>query len=294
MPKISIVIPTLNAAIFIKGLLESLQNQTVFVDEIIVVDSSSTDNTITLASTYDRVKTIVIPRENFNHGTTRHQAFMEAQGDIVCFLTQDALPLNERYLENLLQPFSNCKVALCSGRQRPKDDARKFVRLVQDYNYPKESNLRSISDVDSLGIKAFFASDVCSAYRRTAYLESGGFQEVNTNEDLLMAASFLKNGWLVAYAADAEVLHSHNLSFAQQYERNKEIGFFLETHTFELLGVRETGEGLRLVKSISAKLMHERSVGELLRFGCDCCARVLGNRKGRALAKKLIASKEAN
>ena len=294
MPKISVIIPTLNAATFIKGLLESLQNQTVSVDEIIVIDSSSTDNTVSFASAYDCVRTIVISREDFNHGTTRHRAFIEAQGDIVCFLTQDALPLNERYLENLLQPFDNKKVALCSGRQLPKSEARRFVRLVQNYNYPEESNLRSMADIDSLGIKAFFASDVCSAYRRTAYLECGGFQEVNTNEDMLMAASLLKNGWLVAYAADAKVLHSHNLSFVQQYERNKEIGFFLETHASELMGVNEAGEGMRLVKSISAKLIHERSVGELLRFGCDCCARAFGNRKGRALAKKSMAAKEIN
>lgn len=292
MPKVSVVIPTLNAAAFIKELLISLQKQTVSVDEIVVIDSSSTDGTTSIVSTYGNVRIVVIPREDFNHGITRHKAFMETQGDIVCFLTQDALPSNERYLENLLQPFKNQDVALCTGRQRPRSDARRFVQLVQNYNYPEESNVRSLADVPSLGIKTFFASDVCSAYRRTAYLECGGFQEVNTSEDMLMAASFLKNGWLVAYVADAEVVHSHNLSFMQQYERNKEVGIFLELHASELLGVSETGEGVQLVKTVSAKLIHERLLGELLCFGCDCFARILGNKKGRALARRLMSAQD--
>ena len=286
MIKTSIVIPTLNAASLIGILIEKLQNQTIKPDEIIVIDSSSDDETVSIASSYPYVKTIIIPREEFNHGATRHKALMETIGDYICFLTQDAVPSNERYLSNLLAPFDCENVALCTGRQESKKDAYRFVQLVQSFNYSDKPNVRNIDDISSLGIKAFFASDVCSAYRRTAYLECGGFKEVNTNEDMLMAATFLKNGWSVAYVPDAEVLHSHNLSFKQQYERNKEIGLFLETHSSDLMGVNETKEGVRLVWDAGAQLAKERQFGELLRFGSDCLARFMGNRRGRSLAKR--------
>lgn len=285
MSKISIVVPTLNAASCIGDLIASLLKQTICPSEIIVIDSSSTDSTVSIAASFPCVSTIVIPRKDFNHGKTRHEAFIASAGDFVCFMTQDAVPLGDKYLENLLAPFECPQVALCTGKQEPKDDAFRFVQLVQSFNYPNESNKRELKDVGSLGIKAFFASDACSAYRRTAYLECGGFEAVNTNEDMLMAATMLNNGWSIAYAANARVQHSHNLSFRQQYERNKQIGFFLETHASDLLNVKETGEGMQLVREVAAQLITEHAFGELLRFGGDCFARILGNRKGRAMGK---------
>lgn len=287
MTTISVVIPTLNAASLIKNLIEKLHEQTVRPDEIIVVDSSSTDDTVAIASSYSYVKTVTISRKEFNHGLTRHKALVESKGDFVCFLTQDALPLNDHYLSNLLAPFACPQVALCTGRQKAKEDARRFVQLVQKFNYPEKANVRTFDDIAELGIKAFFASDVCSAYRKTAYFKCGGFKEVNTNEDMLMAASLLKNGWSIAYVPAAEVLHSHNLSFKQQYERNKEIGYFLETYKSDLLNVSESNEGVRLVKEVALQLLKKGDFSEMAFFALDCCARFVGNRIGRRQAKEV-------
>lgn len=283
---ISVIIPTLNAEHDIEGLLTVLGRQSIQPIETLVVDSASEDRTIELIQKHKGVRLLQIDRQDFNHGGTRDLALRESRGDFVCFLTQDALPVSDDYLELLVAPMvDDSEIALVSGRQLPKADARRFEQLVRGFNYPDSSSVRSKRDLKKYGIKTFFASDTCSAYRRTAYLECGGFEHVNTNEDMLMAARFIASGLKVAYEPRAEVYHSHNLTPSQQFARNRAVGFFLETHADELMHTSEIGEGGRLAKMVSLQLLREGSLGEFVAFGVDCCARLLGNRAGRRAAR---------
>ncbi|HJI51394.1 MAG TPA: glycosyltransferase [Coriobacteriaceae bacterium] len=285
-PSLSVVIPTLNAAGEIDELLTLIETQTLRPFDILVVDSSSEDGTVDEVAKHPRVNFVRIERKEFNHGSTRDIALRHTAGDFVCFLTQDAVPASSRYLETLVEPLlADNSVALVSGRQLPKADARRFEQLVRGFNYPDWPSVRSKYDLEKLGIKTFFASDACSAYRRTAYLECGGFEHVNTNEDMLMAARFIASGLKVAYEPRAEVYHSHNLTPSQQFARNRAVGFFLETHADELMHASEIGEGGRLAKMVSLQLLREGSLGEFVAFGVDCCARLLGNRAGRRAAR---------
>lgn len=284
---ISVIIPTLNAEHEIETLLIALDRQSIQPNEILVVDSASDDKTVELVQKHKGVRLLQIDRQDFNHGTTRDKALRESSGDFVCFLTQDAVPVSDDYLKRLVAPMvDDSDIALVSGRQLPKADARRFEQLVRGFNYPDSPSVRSKCDLEKLGIKTFFASDACSAYRRIAYLECGGFDHVNTNEDMLMAAKFIASGMKVAYEPHAEVFHSHNLTPAQQFARNRAVGFFLETHADDLMHASEIGEGGRLVKAVSSQLLREGNLVEFIAFGVDCCARLLGNRAGRRAARK--------
>lgn len=286
-PSLSVVIPTLNAADDIDGLLDTIEAQSLQPLDILVVDSSSDDGTVDEVAKHPCVNLVRIERKEFNHGSTRDMALRHSAGEFVCFLTQDAAPASNRYLERLVAPFlADDSIALVTGRQLPKADARRFEQLVRKFNYPNAPSVRSKSDLPKYGIKTFFASDTCSAYRRTAYLECGGFDHVNTNEDMLMAAKFIASGMKVAYEPCAEVYHSHNLTPSQQFARNRAVGFFLETHADDLMHASEIGEGGRLVKAVSSQLLREGNLVEFIAFGVDCCARFLGNRVGRRTARK--------
>ena len=291
-PSLSVVIPTLNAEGQIGALLGLVEGQTVRPREILVVDSSSDDGTAAEVAGHPGAELLVIDRGDFNHGLTRDMALRRTTGDFVCFLTQDAVPASGEYLERLVAPMlADEKVALVSGRQLPKADARRFEQLVRGFNYPDEPSVRGKEDLARYGIKTFFASDVCSCYRRSAYLACGGFDAVNTNEDMLMAARFVAAGYRVAYEPTAEVYHSHNLTPREQYARNRAVGCFLEGHADDLMHASEIGEGGRLVKEVSLQLLREGRLGELLAFGVDCAARLLGNRRGRSEARRDIEGK---
>lgn len=284
---VSVVIPTLDAEREIEDLLRILESQSLKPIEVLVVDSESEDHTVAVVQRHDGVRILQIERRDFNHGVTRDMALRETTGDFVCFLTQDAVPASDDYLARLVAPMiEDPDIALVSGRQLPKADARRFEQLVRSFNYPDSPSVRSKKDLEKCGIKTFFASDSCSAYRRTAYLDCGGFERVNTNEDMLMAARFVASGLKVAYEPSAEVYHSHNLTPSQQFARNRAVGMFLESHADDLMHASEIGEGGRLVKAVSSELLREGRLGELFAFGVDCCARLLGNRAGRRAGRK--------
>ena len=279
---VSVIIPTLNADTMIDALLTRLEHQHRVPDEIIVIDSSSDDNTVLKVRQHSEVKLLSIRRKDFNHGGTRDYALRKSQGDFILFLTQDALPKDEYYIDRILAPFDDPKVALVYGRQVPKEDAHAAERLVREYTYGVKSFAITQNVVSRLGIKAFRATDVCAAYRRTAYLAVGGFEDdVLTNEDMFIAARFLSAHWTIVYEATAEVIHSHNFTFRQQYKRNYIQGIEIEKHRDILGGSHLMSEGLSMVTYTMRRLLKQGKVRELGRFIIDCGFRYAGNRKGR-------------
>ncbi|WP_256201267.1 glycosyltransferase family 2 protein [Thermoanaerobacter thermocopriae] len=108
--KISVIIPTLNCENVIGLLLEKLWNQTMKPLEVIVIDSESDDKTREVARK-GGANVIKIKRKDFNHGGTRNLAAEHSAGDILVFLTQDALPRNEYFLENLIKPLEDPMIA---------------------------------------------------------------------------------------------------------------------------------------------------------------------------------------
>ena len=285
--RISVIVPTLNAEKYLSSLISSLHNQTIH-PEIIVIDSESDDRTAEIASSYDFVKFVGIKRKDFNHALTRDKALRMSTGDYVIFITQDALPADELFIERIIYPFSvDDAIAVSTGRQIPRPDAVPFEKLVRTFNYPPVSNIRSSADIPTLGIKTFFTSDCCCAYRRDIFLKLGGFGfPVSMSEDMFFAAKAIHAGYKVAYAHDAGVIHSHNLTLSEQYRRNFLIGYETEKHKDILAGVSQEKEGVKLVKYVSRELLKHGRVWSFIRFGFDCVARLLGNRAGKKAYRK--------
>lgn len=252
-PTISVIIPTLNAGGAIDNLLKKLSEQTSSISEIIIVDSESSDDTLSICKNNAAVQVINIKRSDFDHGKTRDLAFRQSKGDIVVFLTQDAIPADRFFIEKLIVPLADEHVAVSTGRQLPKADATKMEKLVRSFNYPAESHIRSKDDLPQMGIKTFFCSDVCAAYKRSIFLRLGGFEyPLKTNEDMFFAAKAINAGYCIAYAADAQVFHSHNFTLREQYNRNYIQGYEIERHRAELGKVKQESEGIKLVKYVNA------------------------------------------
>ena len=290
MEKLSVIIPTLNAEKELPNLLQALRTQKRMADEIIVVDSKSEDKTVQICER-SGVKLIQIERKEFDHGKTRDLALRESIGDIVVFLTQDAVPSNDVFLSNLTSYLKEERVAVSTGRQLPKSNAIRMERLVRSFNYPAESYIRSKEDLSRMGIKTFFCSDVCAAYDRKIYLELGGFDyPIKTNEDMFFAAKAINAGYRIAYVAEAEVFHSHNLTLVEQYKRNYIQGYEIERHKRDLGNASQESEGIKLVKYVSKELLKEGHVLSFVHFGFDCIARYLGSKSGKKKYQKDVSN----
>lgn len=244
---ISVIIPTLNAGANIEQLLSMIREQDVGRSEVIIIDSSSVDGTVAIARKF-HAKTIVIPSQTFNHGKTRNLAAREATGDTLVFMTQDALPLDNTLLSNLTAPLRTADIAATFGRQIPKTDASPLELFVRQFNYPDRGAVKGLSDAKQYGIKTFFLSNVCSAFKKEAFMKVGMFPEnINANEDMLITAKLLMKGYRVAYVAGAQVIHSHDLSLSKQFRRYFNIGSSLKRNSWIRMYAQPEGEGIKLV-----------------------------------------------
>jgi rhamnosyltransferase len=278
--RISVIIPTLNAAPYISNLVISLKSQTKQPFEIIVIDSSSDDNTVEIVRNMD-VEVITVKRETFDHGGTRNLAAAQAGGDILVFITQDAMPSDDRFLENLIQPFENTDVVAAYGRQVALPKTPILERIAKEVNYPLQSMTKSIADIKRLGIKTFFFTNVCSAIRSNVFREIGGFPEpIVSNEDMILAAKCIMTGYSVAYAAEARVDHSHDYTLKQVFGRYFDIGGSLRLHSWILEHTSAEGQGSRLLKLQLRQLLKPRMWRWIPRLIGETVAKYLGYRMG--------------
>jgi rhamnosyltransferase len=224
---VSVIIPTLNAGTKLGKLLEILDSQTLKAEEIFVIDSSSSNTTAEPVQSHG-YRVITINKNDFDHGTTRNLAVAQTDSEFVVFLTQDVVPTDEHTIAELIKPMqADLNIAICYGRQLVRPNAHPLERFYREFNYPRQSILKTKNDIDTLGLKAFFCSNCCSAIRRSIFNKLGGFKNnVIVNEDMLFAAKAITAGYAVYYAAEAKVYHSHPHSLPQTFKRYFNIGRF--------------------------------------------------------------------
>ena len=260
--KVDVVIPTYKPGKKFSRLLKMLQRQTWPVGKIIVMN---TEKSFWNEHGFEGIKNLEVhhlTKEEFDHGETRNRGMRFSRADIVVFMTDDAVPADEHLIEELVKAFEQRgpqgeAVIMAYARQLPDKDCPLAERYTRSFNYPEESCVKTRADLEQMGIKTFFASNVCCAYDREKFWFQGGFiRRTIFNEDMIFAGkALLQDDYAVAYAAGARVIHSHNYNCRQQFKRNFDLAVSQADHP-ELFGcVRSESEGIRLVKSTARFLI---------------------------------------
>ena len=279
--KVSVIIPTYNAEPYLSTLLAALQKQTLTF-ELIIIDSSSTDKTIEIAQEYsDNI--ITIPQSEFDHGGTRTKAAKLASGDILIFLTQDALPYDETTLEKIIICFQDSKIAAAYGRQIPYKETSIFGKHLRVFNYPANSYVRTLADKTKYGIKTAFLSDSFAAYRKSAMKEVDWFKDgLILGEDSHIATKLLLAEYTLAYIAEAQVYHSHSYTHFEEFSRYFDIGVFHsnEHWILQTFGKAE-GEGGKYVKSEFNYLLQHKAYLRIPEFFVRNGLKYMGYKLGR-------------
>lgn len=279
--KVSVCIPTLNPGKNIEDLLSIKKNQGDVAGKFLIIDSESDDGS--LARLVDAGFLLHrISRKEFNHGGTRELARKLVAAEIVVFMTQDAILADPLSLQRLVDAFADPQVGAAYGRQLPALDASPIAAHARLFNYPSTGRVVSREDIPQLGVKTAFLSNSFAAYRTEALQAVGGFpRDVIFGEDTCVAARMLQAGWKIAYCAEAACYHSHNYTFAKEFQRYFDIGVLhaREAWYLQVLGGAE-GEGKRFVGSELRYLRKHAPAAipaALLRSAC----KLLGYRLGR-------------
>lgn len=266
--RVDVMIPTSKPDEKFRKLIEMLQRQTYPITKILIINTEKAFFPENFAENFPEVEVKHINREEFDHGGTRDRAASLLSGDLILFMTQDAVPVNERLVEELVKAFSDERVGAAYARQFPNQECSVIERYTRSFNYPDMPSVKGKGDIPKYGIKTFFCSNVCAMYRSETYHELGGFEKrAIFNEDMIFAGKIILNGGYVAYVPDALVYHSHNYGNLEQFRRNFDLGVSQTEHP-EIFGlVSSESEGMRLVKQTAAHLIKIRKpwlIGDLV------------------------------
>ena len=303
MDSVSVVIPVKNGLETIKRCLDGILAQTVDVKEIVVVDSGSTDGTIELLKTYDKVKLIEIAPKDFNHGETRNLGVRHATGDVVVLTVQDAWPVDGFWIEKLLEGLKvNNAVAVCGQQVVPHSRNMNPAQWFRPNSEPQLITYRFSAD-EFNALPPATMKQVCSLdnvtalYRRDVLLKLP-FDYTIFAEDATWAKRALSSGYTIAYNYAARVYHYHHESsefayrraFAEMYSTYRIFGITPERPQYtmryylRLLKLLAIAKGLPLGEKVRW-WTYNLNLGKAYRKACEDFLKML--HKGQAALEEL-------
>jgi len=292
MNKVDVIIPVYKPDEKFLRLLSMLSKQTMPIGHIIIYNTEESlfqafYDSNQLEKKYDNLKIFHHTKEEFDHGGTRNKGVKESDAEVFVMMTMDAVPKDEFLIERLYRGLcAKEKIAVSYARQLADSDCREVERFIRCFNYPKESKVKDQRDTKELGIKTYFCSNVCAAYKRKIFDDLGGFvSHTIFNEDMIYAGGAVQNGYAISYVAEAEVIHSHNYTNRQQFQRNFDLGVSQTDHPEIFEGLKSESEGIRMVLKAQKHLVKTGHMLQVFRLYTSSAAKLLGYRMGKAYRK---------
>jgi rhamnosyltransferase len=196
----SIIIRAYNEEKHIGRLLEGIRQQTVKDVEIILVDSGSTDQTVTIAKSFG-AQVVYIPSAEFTFGRSLNLGIQASRCERIVIASAHIYPVYPDWLESLLHPFEDQKIALTYGKQRGPETAKFSEQQIYHQWYPNASTSRQ---------GTAFCNNANAAIRRSLWEKHPYDESLTGLEDLAWAKWAKEQGYEIAYVAEAEIIHIHN------------------------------------------------------------------------------------
>lgn len=277
---VDIICPLYNAENDIENLHKSLLMQkNVKINEIKYILTESNDNTEKklkeLKIDFQKIK-----KEDFSHGLTREKAAFDSKAEIIVFITQDVKIQRDDWLYYLTKDIIDGTVDACYSRQLC--DNNTIEKYTRECNYPEVSKIVSKDDIEKLGLKTFFFSDASSAIKRETFVKLNGYDHKNLviNEDMYIAYKLITNGYKIKYCAESEVVHSHQFTLKQYYNRYKDTGkFFKENSYLNNYKVNQAGGSMAVY--VLKRALQDKNCSVLFNYIPNMATRFIGMKMGK-------------
>lgn len=277
---VDIICPLYNAENDIENLHKSLLMQKdVKINEIKYILTESNDNTEKKLKEL-KIDFQKIRKEDFSHSLTREKAAFDSKADIIVFITQDIKIQRDDWLYYLTKEIIDGTVDACYSRQLC--DNNTIEKYTRECNYPEVSRIVSKDDIEKLGLKTFFFSDASSAIKRETFVKLNGYDHKNLviNEDMYIAYKLITNGYKIKYCAESEVVHSHQFTLKQYYNRYKDTGkFFKENSYLNNYKVNQAGGSMAIY--VLKRALQDKNWSILTKYIPNMAARFIGMKMGK-------------
>lgn len=237
--KASVVVRTYNESRHLGDVLERVRAQRAAgqLAEVIVVDSGSTDETLKIAADHGcRIEHI--KKEDFSFGRSLNIGCQAATGEILVFISGHCIPVDESWLERLVEPLADGRVVWTYGRQIGNGTSHFSEQQIFRKYFPP------VSQVPQDG---FFCNNANSALLRAVWERHPFDEELTGLEDMHLAQRLVTGGMRLGYVAEAPVFHLHHETWGKVRNRFEREAIALQRI---MPGVHVTfGDFLRYVTS---------------------------------------------
>ena len=280
MITVDIFCPLYNAEKYLKDLNASVFSQeSPYKFNITYILTESSDRTEEMLEE-ENCNYYKISKSSFSHSLVRENAARNSCADIIVFITQDIQIANNAWLTNLVMPIVNKEVVATYSRQISKyNNIEKYIR---EFNYPSQSLVKSIADVNRYGLYTFFFSDASSAIDRKVFDKLNYYDQkfLTLSEDMYIAYKLIMNNYKIKYCSDSIVFHSHSYSLCELFTRYKLTGIFFKENSY-LNKFSKNRAGKALALYILKRALLDLNIKVLVRFIPDMLVRILGMYTGK-------------
>jgi rhamnosyltransferase len=250
--RVGVVIRTLNESELIGRCIETLHDQRGGLElDVLVVDSGSTDSTVEIAR--DRgARILELAPTEFDYSKALNLGIEQVRGDPIVSLSAHAIPADKRFLERLIAPFQDPKVAGVAARQVPWPDApwQEVHRLQHQFTTAP----RVYSNEDGDGV---LFSNAASCIRRSVW--SAEPFTLPAVEDLEWARRLVAAGWKIVYERARRLIDISRAADGGSRSRTR------RRTAREAVGlvVRDSKSVLALEEPLRRKLVYVRDVAQV-------------------------------
>ena len=218
---ISIIIRTLNESLHLAELLQKINGQECSLGstEVVVIDSGSTDDTLSIAEAFNCNITHITKRD-FTFGRSLNEGCEYSSGEILVFISGHCIPCDKHWLENLVSPIAQGLVDYSYGRQVGRDTTKFSEQELFKKYFPDESQTPQ---------EGFFVNNANSAIRRSSWRKFKFDESLTGLEDLDLAKRLVADCGRVGYCSDASVYHIHDEKWSQTLRRYEREAYALQT-----------------------------------------------------------------
>jgi glycosyltransferase involved in cell wall biosynthesis len=188
--------------VWIHQCLKRVYEQTYTNFEVIIIDSGSTDNTLSQIQEFEKVQLLQIPPKDFHYSKTLNYGVSKSSGDYFVVISGHSLLIGNHWLEYAVRLMQeNPKLAAASGHYYPLADAPIQERIKAAINRFKERNNFIHHDPGLTNTNAIYQRNLWEQYKFN--------EQLDLCEDYDWGLEMIKRGYDVIKDAKLSVFHSH-------------------------------------------------------------------------------------
>lgn len=195
---LSMIIPCYNEASSIgKNIMTFLKADYKGLKKIIVVDDCSTDNSYEIikgyAKKYANVIAIQTPKNTGRAAGAKNFGIKYVKTELIGFSDADSMP-NKDAISRMVGYFNDLEVGGVTSRVFVNNHSINFLTRVQAIEYKIIAFTRKLLGfLDAI----YVTNGPLSIYRKSAFDQTGGFDEKNLTEDIELTWHLVSKGWKV-------------------------------------------------------------------------------------------------